>query len=421
VTAEPASAVSAGKTSRLQRWLGIEDRLFTDWRLRFYARGIVVALAIAYLFSWARGIGQWVIEHDGKLGNIDFCWIWASGRFAATYDPSTIFDQAVYATAQNFYPPGECLFLHQYVYPPIFLFFSYLLGLMPYLMAFAVWIVVTFVLYEAAVYAIIPSSAALIAAAVSGAAIKNIQRGHNGFLTAGLIGLALVCVERRPWLSGIFLGLLSYKPQYGVLFPLVLLASRNWRALAGATSTTVVLAAAAALVFGYRTWPAFISSLFDRNANLSPDPQMQFTLETVYGALQWAGANTWVAGAAHLTVAGIVTAAIGVLWARPIAYSLKAAALCIGAVTVTPYMLPYDLCVLSIAAAFLVKDGLARGFLAGERTAIFACFGALFLLLPPVGPAICAVLLILIARRIMSCRGTLRGASVGSAQFGAVS
>jgi len=110
-----------------------------------------------------------------------------------------------------------------------------------------------------------------------------------------------------------------------------------------------------------------------------------------------------------------------VLWARPIAYSLKAAALCVGAVTVTPYMLPYDLCVLSIAAAFLVKDGLARGFLAGERTAIFACFGALFLLLPPVGPAICAVLLILIARRIMSCRVTLRGASVGSAQFGAVS
>ncbi len=63
----------------------------------------------------------------------------------------------------------------------------------------------------------------------------NVDFAHNAFITAALIGFSLVFLERRPWLSGIFLGLLTYKPHIGVLFPLALLASRNWRALASAT------------------------------------------------------------------------------------------------------------------------------------------------------------------------------------------
>jgi len=43
-------------------------------------------------------------------------------------------------------------------------------------------------------------------------------------------------MEGRPWVSGIFLGLLTYKPQLGVLFPLALLASRSWRALGSTPS-----------------------------------------------------------------------------------------------------------------------------------------------------------------------------------------
>jgi len=67
---------------------------------------------------------------------------------------------------------------------------------------------------------------------------------------------------------------------------------------------------------------------------------------------------------------------------------LKAAALAIAALAATPYALSYDYCILSMAVAFLVKDGLARGFLRGERTifivswigfSLFAFMGAIFL------------------------------------------
>jgi hypothetical protein len=59
--------------------------------------------------------------------------------------------------------------------------FIYALAFMPYLAASAVWIVTTLVLYEAAIYAIVRSSVAVIAALAPFAVIKNIQLGHNGF------------------------------------------------------------------------------------------------------------------------------------------------------------------------------------------------------------------------------------------------
>ena len=73
-----------------------------------------------------------------------------------------------------------------------------------------------------------------------------------------------------------------------------------------------------------------------------------------------------------------------------------------------PYLFPYDFCILSIAVAFLVYDGLSRGFLLGERTTILICFFSLFLFLgafAPTGSVVCAVMLFLIALRIVAYRG----------------
>ena len=59
---------------------------------------------------------------------------------------------------------------------------------------------------------------------------NNTLVGQNGFLTAALIGGTLYLMPVRPVLAGICLGLLTYKPQYGLLFPIVLVAAGHWRA-----------------------------------------------------------------------------------------------------------------------------------------------------------------------------------------------
>ena len=56
----------------------------------------------------------------------------------------------------------------------------------------------------------------------------------------------------------------------------------------------------------------------------------------------------------------------------PAAYPLKAAALCIGTILATPYSFDYDMMVLAPAIAFLAADGLRRGFLPWEKTALAA-------------------------------------------------
>src|SRR5205807_10569328 len=118
----------------------------------------------------------------------------------------------------------------------------------------------------------------------------NILDGHNGFLTAGLIGLSLVFLERRPRLSGLFLGLLTYKPHFGIIFPFALFASRNWRALGSATLISLILGITAEIVFGYEVWSSFIASLFDRNSGLIQN-EVELNLQSIYGVLYWARAG----------------------------------------------------------------------------------------------------------------------------------
>jgi hypothetical protein len=215
-TPEQASPTRPGTVSAWSKSLALEDRIFAERRLLIYGSGVLIAYALGVLVSWRRYRGVWAVLPDGSLSNIDFCWIWVSGKFAASSDPSWIYDHSVYAAAQDiYYPPSECLFMHQYIYPPTFLFFSYPLGLMPYLLAFTIWVIATLLLYEATVWMVIPRAEAVVAAITTAAAVKNIQLGHTGFLVAALIGLSLVFAERRPWVSGIFLGLLTCKPQSG--------------------------------------------------------------------------------------------------------------------------------------------------------------------------------------------------------------
>ncbi len=60
------------------------------------------------------------------------------------------------------------------------------------------------------------------------------------------------------------------------------------------------------------------------------------------------------------------------LWHGKAPYPLKAAGLCLAAILATPYTLDYDMMVLAPAIAFLVADGMTRGFGPWEKTALAA-------------------------------------------------
>jgi hypothetical protein len=93
----------------------------------------------------------------------------------------------------------------------------------------------------------------------------------------------------------------------------------------------------------------------------------------------WPASAPPIAWAIQLAAAGAVAAVVCWVWGRPLPHSLKAAALCGAAPMATPFVHGHDLCVLAIAVAFLVKDGLARGFLPGDRLIVLFSWIVMFL------------------------------------------
>lgn len=62
----------------------------------------------------------------------------------------------------------------------------------------------------------------------------------------------------------------------------------------------------------------------------------------------------------------------------------------------------YDLCILSIAVAFLIRNGMSRGFLPGSEREFFCV--AVFSVAMPIVPIISAVLFFLCVRRTAAHR-----------------
>jgi len=106
-------------------------------------------------------------------------------------------------------------------------------------------------------------------------------------------------------------------------------------------------------------------------------------------------------------VQGVVTltlaAGLAWLWKRRVAFELKAAALAAGALLATPYLFMYDLVVLAVAVAFLLRLGLAREFLSRIEIVALATAGALILIYPyvktQVGFAAVVIVMALIVHR----------------------
>ena len=384
------------------RLLRAETRVFTERRVGLYTS----AIAAAYIFSTA-----WLVRHGLSVSTdgvncTDFTWIWLSAKLAASGGFAQVYDYAAFAAARDALIGSPGCVIEHFDYPPTLLLLTYPLGLLPYLPAFVAWIAATLLVYLAAIYAIIPRRAALVAALTPLPVLLNVLLGHNGFLTAGLVGLALAMIERRPVLAGICLGLLTYKPQFGILFPLALLVARDWRVLASAAAAGAAFGLAAALVFGDQAWPAFIGVMGDRAAALNSDPALNLPLVSILGFLRAGGVNADAAWTAQLAVTAIAALVVAAIWAGRrfggivAPYEPKAAVLAVGTVLAAPHAIGYDLCILSIAAAFLVKDGLRRGFMPGERTVMLLCWAGLILPIGPIPAIVCVVLLALALARL---------------------
>jgi hypothetical protein len=137
----------------------------------------------------------------------------------------------------------------------------------------------------------------------------TITYGQSGFLAAALITVGIRLAGSRPLLSGMLLGLLSYKPQLGVLVPIALVAAGYWRTLFVAFATVAALAAIATVAFGWAVWAAWAAMLPDYQAVFDGSTVAPPFMPNVLGNMETAGFAPSVALTAQ-AIASIAVAAV---------------------------------------------------------------------------------------------------------------
>lgn len=324
--------------------------------------------------------GNWIWDHAGHGVPTDFVNVWAAGRLVLEGHPALAYDWDIQKHLELALLKQDFPGYFAWHYPPPFLFIAMLLAHLPYSAAFIGWVSVSFIPYLAVMRAIVGRAFGLLLAAAFPVVLNNVLVGQNGFLTAALIGGTLYLLPTRPVLSGICLGLLTYKPQYGVLFPLVLIAASQWRVFVSAAATAVALAFASWVAFGTESWQAFFHWMpVASQTFLGNDKTTWWKLQSLYSLVRYFGGSEPLAWTFHWILTAAVAVTLVMIWRSSVRYSLKAAALAVGTLLTTPYIFMYDMMVLAIPVAWLVRLGLAHGFRTYELP-LLAVAGALFLI-----------------------------------------
>jgi alpha-1,2-mannosyltransferase len=354
----------------------------TRERIRMVAVAVLFASTTGFLYLVVTATGG--VDLQGRPLGTDFSNVYAAGTYVLEGNPVAPFDslqqyareRAIFGAATPFYG---------WHYPAYFLFVAAALAWMPYGLALFVWQAVTLGLYLLAIRGIrttfAPEGRAganvdplwLLLALAFPAVLINVGHGHNGFLTAALLGGGLVALERRPLLAGVLFGLMAYKPQFGLMIPVALAAGGYWRSFAAAAITAVMLTLVTTLVFGVQVWHAFfVGAEYTRTVVLEQGDTGWHKIQSIFSWARMWGAPVPLAYAIQGAATLALAMASARLWHGKAPYPLKASGLCLAAILATPYTLDYDMMVLAPAIAFRAADGMARGFGPWEKSALAA-------------------------------------------------
>lgn len=373
----------------------------TAW-LRILA--VVSAVVVVGWIALARG----GLDMTGKPLGTDFLAYWTAARLLLDGAPAAlVYQDAPLAALQTATFGGADVGYAPFPYPPSFLLICLPLGLLPYLGALAAWMSVTGYAYWRIARAWLGRSAGLALPALAFPAVLiNLGHGQNAFLTTALFGGGALLLGRRDFAAGLLLGALAFKPHLGLLIPVALVASRNWRAFAGAAVSSLGLTAASVALFGLEPWQAYPAQLEMMRAVVEQGALNPAKLQSVFGALRLWGAPLGVAYAVQVLCGLAAATTVAVFaWRRPhspaLGPVLVAATLLIG-----PYLLDYDLVLAAIPLAWVFAQGRDHGFRRWEKLVILLGFvlplvsrlAAMSLHLA-LAPAVLTALLIVVVRR----------------------
>ncbi|MGJ4973216.1 MULTISPECIES: glycosyltransferase family 87 protein [unclassified Bradyrhizobium] len=362
-------------------------------------RAVLILLVAMALYNGAYLVGWALSSPQPAFG--DFFGLWSFGRFAALSGAS-IYDPVALARYQQTLDPTLGGGGFPYPYPPTFLLVLIPLGMLALPVAYVCWISVTFALYGLATLGRDWRSLTSLALLAAPTTLINAITGQNGFLSAALLIGGLRLLARHPIVAGTLLGLLAYKPQFVLLMPVVLLASRNWRAILSAIATTVIVAVVTSAALDPWIWLEWIVKFPSYQAQLQANQvSLDHMMPTVIAGLHALGAPPPIGYLVQLLLSCSVVVMVWDAWRRG-STQQAIALVAVGSIIATPYAMIYDM---PMVAAGIAIHWKARSD-AGEPIApleiglVIALGACLLAMIGHSVPLAAAILLILLALSI---------------------
>lgn len=415
------------------RWRAF-DRWLDRERLRTLARVFLLLQVGGFAFFVAGTHGAFAPQPVPPT-TTDFASFYAAGllanrgRAADIYQPAKLLEAGRQAIA-----PG--VVFNPFLNPPVFLLICAPLARLPYLPAF--------ILFEGATAIVWLAIATRIAgggrlAAMTLACIPSVWWalgwGQNSFLTASLMGAGTLLLRRNPWLSGLAFGALCIKPHFGLLLPLALLAGRQWRTLIAAGLCVIGLSLITALCFGTATWQAFAAMALHARGIVESGRIAFAGHVDLAGAARLLGASAATGWILQACLSALSAVCVVLLWYQPPGargpgapdHDLRCAGLIAATVAALPFILFYDLVMVGVAAAWLVRAARTRGWRPGDRAwlailmlADLLAYPAAALVRLAVGGAVAPILLWRVMRARRPIAITLARSGAGAASDGAI-
>ena len=321
----------------------------------------VVIGGMGYLMlAVSAGTAEGLVFANGGLMGGDHVAFWTAARAALSGGWSAIYDPGAFEAAMARSGAAMDRFGLTWQYPPHAAVLLAPFGAMPLTASWLVWTSASFAAFALAyrrlagadrrvdwrTVGLVLLSPALFQVAVTG------QTG--AWVGAALMG-ALLLPDRRPVLAGVCAGLLTVKPQLGLLLPFAYLAGGHWRAVLSAGATSIALVLASLIWFGADAWVVFADALFGVGQGVAAATYPLGKMVTVFAAMRTGG----IAGTAAFAVqaaAFVLSAALTVrVWRSAASPMARASVTACLVFLSTPYAYYYDLAALAVPFGYVLS------------------------------------------------------------------
>lgn len=324
---------------------------------QFYSKFAAAACVFTAVFVGAYFLVYVDLPYDplGYLVGRDFVNTWMGGHKALQGDPAAWFDLLVYndALRERFGHPGYPI--HNWSYPPHLLLFTWIFGLTPYFVGLALWTGAGLLALYVSVRKLVVKLEQIAFICLAPAVVLNVFAGQNGLFTAALIIGGLSLMDRRPIFAGILFGLLTIKPQLGLLLPLMLVMTGRWRVIVAAAATAVALVAATAAIYGANIWIDYFEvampvqkSILETGGGL-----MAPMMPTPFQNMRVIGLPLEICWAVQILVSIAAVASVAWTYVKRRDPALSSALLVTATFLATPYAFNYDMVVFGWVIALL--------------------------------------------------------------------